>query len=73
MMMPVMDGPELIRRLRSDPATAGIPIMASTGDPDLAGSADVVMSKSSSLEDLAGLAKETLHRGRRNAPHEGRT
>ncbi len=33
MMMPVMDGAELIRRLRRDPATAGIPIMASTGDP----------------------------------------
>ena len=41
-MMPVMDGPELIPgRLRSDPATAGIPIMASTGDPNLAGAADV--------------------------------
>ena len=52
MMMPVMDGAELIRRLRSDPATAGIPILASTGDPGLAGSADVVMSKSLPLEDL---------------------
>ena len=37
MMMPVMDGVELIRRLRGDPATAGIPILASTGDPDRAG------------------------------------
>ena len=60
MMMPVMDGQELIRRLRSDPATAGIPIMASTGDPDLAGSADVVMSKSSALEDLAAAVRACL-------------
>ena len=56
MMMPVMDGAELIRRLRSDPATAGIPILASTGEPGLAGSADVVMSKSLPLEDLAAAA-----------------
>ena len=33
MMMPVMGGAELIRRLRSEPATAGIPILAASGDP----------------------------------------
>ncbi|MGO9221070.1 MAG: ATPase domain-containing protein [Streptosporangiaceae bacterium] len=64
MMMPVMDGPELIRRLRSDPATAGIPIMASTGDPGLASSADVVVSKSLSLQDLAAAVSACLKEGR---------
>jgi circadian clock protein KaiC len=63
MMMPVMDGAELIRRLRSDPATAGIPILASTGDPGLAGSADVVMSKSLPLEDLAAAVSACLRDG----------
>ena len=53
MRMPVMDGAELIRRLRADPATAGIPILASTGDTDLARGADpdpiqVVLAGSSS-------------------------
>src|ERR1700722_2157088 len=64
MMMPVMDGAELIRRLRSDPATAGIPIMASTGDPGLAGAADVVISKSLPLEDLAAAVNAYLKEGR---------
>ncbi len=63
MMMPVMDGPELIRRLRGDPATAGIPILASTGDPALAVSADVVMSKSLPLQDLIGAVSACLNEG----------
>ena len=64
MRMPVMDGAELIRRLRADPATAGIPILASTGDTDLAGGADVVASKSSSLRHLAVAADVLLKKGR---------
>ena len=64
MMMPVMDGAELIRRLRSDPATAGIPILASTGDPGLAGSADMVLSKTLPLEDLAAAVGAYLKEGR---------
>lgn len=44
-MMPVMDGVELIRRLRSEPATAGIPILAASGDSHLADDADAVAAK----------------------------
>jgi CheY-like chemotaxis protein len=43
-MMPVMGGVEFIRRLRGDLATAGIPILAATGDTHLAGAADAVLA-----------------------------
>jgi CheY-like chemotaxis protein len=45
MMMPVMGGAELIRRLRADPATAQVWILAVTGDPHLADGADAVVAK----------------------------
>jgi CheY-like chemotaxis protein len=45
MMMPVMDGHELIRRLRADPATAQIPILAVTGNGELANAADALLPK----------------------------
>jgi CheY-like chemotaxis protein len=44
-MMPVMDGNELIERLRSDPATGDIPIMSLTSNPDSSVGADVVVTK----------------------------
>jgi CheY-like chemotaxis protein len=45
MMMPVMGGAELIRRLRADPRTAQIPILAATSDAQQAGNADLVLVK----------------------------
>jgi CheY-like chemotaxis protein len=56
MMMPVMDGAELIRRLRADPATAQIPILAVTGDAQLAGEADAVLSKPWKSQQLLAAA-----------------
>ena len=64
MMMPVMDGAELIRRLRADPATAGIPIMASTADPTLAIDADLVITKTLPVEDLTAAANALMREGR---------
>ena len=66
MMMPVMDGNELIRRLRSEPATAGIPILATTGDPHLAVEADAVIAKPYKWEHLTKVAEGLLREGRGN-------
>jgi CheY-like chemotaxis protein len=64
MMMPVMGGAELIRRLRCEPATAGIPIMAATGDPHLASGADAVLAKPYVLKHLVEVAEGLLREGR---------
>ena len=45
MMMPVMNGQELIRRLRADPATAQIAILAVSGNGELADAADALLPK----------------------------
>jgi CheY-like chemotaxis protein len=52
MMMPVMGGAELIRRLRGDSATAQIPILAVSGDAHLAIGADAVLTKPWKLQHL---------------------
>ena len=44
-MMPVMDGVELIRRLRGDPTVRTIPIVAVSGHGHLAAHADAVVAK----------------------------
>ena len=64
MMMPVMDGNELIRRMRSEPATAGIPILAASGDPHLAVGADAVIAKPFHWEHLTKVADGLLREGR---------
>ena len=64
MMMPVMDGPEFIRRLRSEPATAEIPILAVSGDSHLAGAADAVIPKPYQWGHLLEVAGDLLKEGR---------
>lgn len=59
-MMPVMDGVELIRRLRSEPATAAIPILSVTGDGQLAGGADAVVAKPYDWKELITVADALL-------------
>ncbi|MDT4986027.1 MAG: hypothetical protein QOI74_121, partial [Micromonosporaceae bacterium] len=60
MMMPVMGGLELIRRLRADPDTAQIPILAATGDGQLAGGADAVVIKPYRPDQLLATANALL-------------
>jgi CheY-like chemotaxis protein len=64
MMMPIMDGAELIRRLRGEPATAGIPILAASGDTHLAGGADASVLKPYSWQHLVAVADALLREGR---------
>ncbi len=60
MMMPVMGGGELIRRLRADPATAHIPILAVTGNGELAGAADAVLHKPYQPDQVLAAANTLL-------------
>jgi CheY-like chemotaxis protein len=64
MMMPVMGGAEFIRRLRSAPATAAIPILAASGDLHLAVGADAVIAKPYKWEQLTEAADGLLREGR---------
>jgi CheY-like chemotaxis protein len=64
MMMPVMGGAELIRQLRCERATAGIPILAASGDAHLAVGADAVVSKPYKLEHLIEVTDRLLREGR---------
>jgi CheY-like chemotaxis protein len=64
MMMPVMGGSELIKRLRGKPATAGIPILAASGDLHHAIDADAVISKPYRPDHLIEVADGLLIKGR---------
>lgn len=64
MMMPVMDGAELIRQLRCEPATKGIPILAASGDSHLATGADAVIAKPYPWRHLVEVTDALLRKGR---------
>ena len=66
LMMPMMGGVELIRQLRADPATAGIPIMAVSGNWEIESGADVVIAKPFQWRQLIAAA-EGLLEDRRDA------
>jgi CheY-like chemotaxis protein len=63
-MMPVMGGAEFIGRLRADPATAGILILAASGDIHLAGAADAVLQKPYDDRELVAIVTNLLEKGR---------
>lgn len=58
LMMPMMDGPELIRRLRDDPATAAIPILVISAFGDIPSRVDAALSKPYDLREV--VAKATM-------------
>jgi CheY-like chemotaxis protein len=65
LMMPVMDGPEMIRRMRADPALAQIPTILMTALPEAVptGSTalhDAVLVKPFSLAELLALIQRLL-------------
>ncbi|HYN95458.1 MAG TPA: response regulator [Pilimelia sp.] len=64
MVMPVMDGAELIRMLRADPVTAAIPVMAVSADWHLAIDADAAMTKPYQRAELLAVADGLLRKGR---------
>ena len=62
-VMPIMDGGELIQHLKSDPQTAEVPIVAVTGSPDAearAVKADVVMNKPFQQSALLAIVNSLL-------------
>ena len=64
LMMPVMGGVELIRRLRADPATAAIPILSVSSDWYLAVEADAALAKPYQRAELLATAERLLREGR---------
>ena len=66
LMMPVMGGGELIRRLRADPSLARLPVLVVTGNPEATeavASADAVVGKPFLPADLLKVAGDLLARG----------
>jgi CheY-like chemotaxis protein len=62
LMMPVMDGRELIRKVRATPETADLPIMLLSANPDSSSGADRVMRKPFNPRDLTRAIDELVGR-----------
>ena len=60
LMMPVMDGNELIEHLRADPRTAKLPILSLTGNPASSFGADLVLEKIPDRDDLLAAVASVL-------------
>jgi two-component system chemotaxis response regulator CheY len=60
MMMPVMNGAELMARLRADPVMSGIPVLAVSGNPDQADEADATLAKPFEPKELVAVAASLL-------------
>lgn len=65
LMMPVMDGPELIRRMRADPRFAGVPAVLMTALPEAIPSGegalhDAVLVKPFSLAEVLAVVRRLL-------------
>jgi CheY-like chemotaxis protein len=64
LMMPVMDGFDLIGRLRADPATAAIPIVVVSSNWELATDADAGLCKPFERKELLAVAEGLIKDGR---------
>jgi DNA-binding response OmpR family regulator len=62
LMMPLMDGHEVIRRIRSDPATASTPIVIVSAKPAPAGEADAIIRKPWRNDELIACLTDLLGR-----------
>jgi len=65
LMMPVMDGPEMMRRMRADPSLAAIPIILMTALPEAIpvgepGLFDAVLVKPFSLSEVVAAIQRLL-------------
>jgi CheY-like chemotaxis protein len=63
-MMPTMDGLEFIKRLRSDPETAAIPILVVSGNSELATAANARLRKPFLARELLSAAALLIRENR---------
>lgn len=63
LVMPVMNGFELIQRLRADPVTAGIPIIVVSSNWTQASGANAAVAKPFAAKDVLALAEDLIKDG----------
>ena len=62
LMMPVMDGRELLENLKGDPKTASIPVVMLTANPNGALGADLIMRKPFSNTEIVQQVESLVER-----------
>lgn len=65
-MMPVMNGPTLIARLRANPTTASIPIVMVSSNPDTTVDADAFVNKPFEPDELVRVAERLIEAAKTN-------